>query len=133
MGVAVFASVCVCNCVCVCVPLSSPPIRFPLGELQLAWDFVTVSRGNSLGRVESARDVALNAVGIEGPQYTISRVEEEHCDAAYAHTHVLALAALVMLAANHCCIDLLCLWIVCVSVRVRLSLVCLCVFLGVTA
>ena len=45
------------------------------GELQLAWDFVTVSKVNSLGRVTSMRDDALAAVGPSGPPYVIDHVE----------------------------------------------------------
>ena len=54
-------------------------------ELQLAWDFVTVSSENSLGRVLHMRDDALDAVGPGGPPYVIDRVEEmteAQCDAA---------------------------------------------------
>jgi hypothetical protein len=36
---------------------------FAREELQIAWDFVTVSRENSLGRMEWLRDDVLDAIG----------------------------------------------------------------------
>ena len=59
---------------------------FATADLQLAWDFVTLSRANSLHRVESARDVALAALGSSGPTYRLSKIEGESC----AHVYVLA-------------------------------------------
>jgi len=50
---------------------------FVRNELQLAFDFVTVSRDNSLGRVEWIRDDALARFGENGPAYTITKVEPE--------------------------------------------------------
>lgn len=48
-------------------------------ELQLAWDFVTVSKENSLGRAMWMRDDAAERVGTGGPAYTITEVEEADC------------------------------------------------------
>jgi hypothetical protein len=50
---------------------------FAREDLQLAFDFVTVSRENSLGRVEWIRDDALARFGEEGPAYTLTEVEPE--------------------------------------------------------
>lgn len=52
---------------------------FERAELQIAWDFVTVSRENSLGRMEWLRDDVLDAVGPDGPDYEISSVKDEDC------------------------------------------------------
>ncbi len=52
---------------------------FERGELQLAWDFVTVSADNSLGPVMWMRDDAKERVGGE-PPYTITSVEEGDCE-----------------------------------------------------
>jgi len=48
---------------------------FAREDLLLAFDFVTVSRENSLGRVEWIRDDALERFGEAGPDYTITSVE----------------------------------------------------------
>jgi hypothetical protein len=53
---------------------------FERGELQLAWDFVTVSAENSLGRVMWMRDDAEERVGGDAA-YTITSVEEGDCEA----------------------------------------------------
>ena len=55
-------------------------IGWERGELQLAWDFVTVSEENSLSRVLWMRDDATERVGESGPAYTITEVEEGDCD-----------------------------------------------------
>lgn len=52
---------------------------FAREELQTAWDFVTVSRENSLGRMEWLRDDVLDAVGPDGPDYVIKSVTDEDC------------------------------------------------------
>ncbi|MCB9706810.1 MAG: hypothetical protein H6711_33505 [Myxococcales bacterium] len=52
---------------------------FPRGELQLAWDFTTISRASSLGRMEWIRGDVLDAIGPEGPKYTDLDVEEHDC------------------------------------------------------
>jgi hypothetical protein len=52
---------------------------FPRGELQLAWDFVTVSTDNSLGRMLFMRDDALEQVGDGGPPVSFELVGEEDC------------------------------------------------------
>ncbi|MEE2750711.1 MAG: hypothetical protein VX519_04730 [Myxococcota bacterium] len=54
---------------------------FERGELQLAWDFVTVSRENSLGRLEWMRDDALERSDADGLSYSIDSVEEGDCAA----------------------------------------------------
>lgn len=52
---------------------------FARDELQIAWDFVTVSRDNSIGRMEWLRDDVLDAVGPDGPDYNILSVEDADC------------------------------------------------------
>lgn len=52
---------------------------FAREDLQIAWDFVTVSRDNSLGRMRWLRDDLLAAVGEEGPDYKVSSVVDEDC------------------------------------------------------
>ena len=52
---------------------------FAREELQIAWDFVTVSRENSIGRMEWLRDDVLDAIGPDGPDYEISSVKDEDC------------------------------------------------------
>ena len=52
---------------------------FARADLQLAWDFVTISRESSLGGAEWMRDDAAERVGAEGPAYTITSVEESDC------------------------------------------------------
>jgi hypothetical protein len=52
---------------------------FAREELQIAWDFVTVSRENSLGRMRWLRDDLLAVVGAEGPDYKVSKVEDADC------------------------------------------------------
>ena len=52
---------------------------FPRGELQLAWDFVTVSSENSLGRMIAMRDDALERVADGGPPVSFELVGEEDC------------------------------------------------------
>lgn len=51
------------------------------GELQLAWDFVTVSEESSLDRVLWMRDDAADRVGSAGPAYTITEVQNGDCEA----------------------------------------------------
>lgn len=51
------------------------------GDLQLAWDFVTISQESSLGPVEWMRDDAAEREGDDGPDYTITSVEDEDCSA----------------------------------------------------
>ncbi|MEZ4384260.1 MAG: hypothetical protein R3A79_23200 [Nannocystaceae bacterium] len=52
---------------------------FARGELQLAWDFTTVSRESSLGQMEAIRAQLLDALGDFGPKYTIQSVEDDDC------------------------------------------------------
>jgi hypothetical protein len=52
---------------------------FARGELQLAWDFVTVSSENSLGRMTWMRDDALERVADGGPPVSFELVGEEDC------------------------------------------------------
>ncbi len=52
---------------------------FSRSELQLAWDFVTVSSENSLGRMISIRDDALDRVGDGGPAVSFELISEEDC------------------------------------------------------
>ncbi|TNE88384.1 MAG: hypothetical protein EP330_14980 [Deltaproteobacteria bacterium] len=51
------------------------------GDLQLAWDFVTVSRENSLGKMDRIRELLYEEMGESGPEYTISSVETGNCEA----------------------------------------------------
>jgi len=52
---------------------------FAREELQIAWDFVTVSRENSLGRMEWLRDDVLDAIGPDGPDYVIKSSIDDDC------------------------------------------------------
>jgi hypothetical protein len=45
-------------------------------DLQLAWDYSTASRENNTRAMLAVRDGALAAVGADGPDYTITNVEE---------------------------------------------------------
>ena len=45
-------------------------------SLQLAWDYSTASRENNTSRFLHMRDEALALVGAKGPEYTISKVED---------------------------------------------------------
>jgi hypothetical protein len=49
------------------------------GELQLAWDFVTVSRENSLGPMDKIRDDLYAAIGETGPEYSVTSVDTGDC------------------------------------------------------
>lgn len=51
----------------------------PRGELQLAWDYVTVSRENSLGRMEFMREDGLSRLAAADHPYTIKRYEDHDC------------------------------------------------------
>lgn len=62
----------------------------PREELQLAWDFVTASRENQLGRLEWMRDDALARVGAE-PAYAI-RYTDHDCAAENIGRHVVVTA-----------------------------------------
>jgi len=53
----------------------------PRGELQLAWEFHTISRDNSLGRMIWMRDDALGGLPAGGPDYTVSSTEDADCAA----------------------------------------------------
>lgn len=57
---------------------------FAREELQLAWDFGTISRDSSLGPVLAARDDALTRAG-DSAAITISSVEDEDCAVEGAH------------------------------------------------
>jgi hypothetical protein len=52
---------------------------FAREELQIAWDFVTVSRETGLSRMEWLRDDVLDAIGPDGPDYVIKSVEDADC------------------------------------------------------
>lgn len=56
------------------LPVVLRAARCEADALQLAWDFTTVSRDNSLGRVRYMRDDALKTVGHDGPDYEIDDV-----------------------------------------------------------
>ncbi len=49
-------------------------------ELQLAWDFTTVSEDWSLRTMRHVRDEALAWAGEDGPPYTLTEVEDFGCD-----------------------------------------------------
>lgn len=50
-------------------------------ELQLAWDFHTMSRDSSLGRALWMRDDAVERMAPDGPTYTVTSTEEADCAA----------------------------------------------------
>ncbi len=52
---------------------------FEREELQIAWDFVTVSRETGLSRMEWLRDDVLDAIGPDGPEYVIKSVVDADC------------------------------------------------------
>lgn len=52
---------------------------FARDDLQLAWDFTTVSRSSSLGVAEFIRDDAAERIGPDGPAYVIDEVQDEDC------------------------------------------------------
>jgi hypothetical protein len=52
---------------------------FSRAETQLTWDFVTISKESSLGRMEWIRDDALDFWGESGPDYVITEVEDADC------------------------------------------------------
>jgi len=54
---------------------------FPRGDLQLAWDFVTVSSENSLGRMVAMRDDALDRLSDGGPSVSYELISEDDCSA----------------------------------------------------
>ncbi|HHO52009.1 MAG TPA: hypothetical protein ENK18_14280 [Deltaproteobacteria bacterium] len=54
-------------------------------QLQLAWQFTTISRDNALGRVLWLRDDVLARVGSGGPPYTLTEVEEGDCSVEGEH------------------------------------------------
>lgn len=47
------------------------------GDLQLAWDFTTSSLENDTGSLLHVRDLALAAIGMDGPEYVIDSVEND--------------------------------------------------------
>jgi hypothetical protein len=51
----------------------------PQDDLQLAWDFVTVSHQSSVGRMEFMRDDGLARIGDGGPAYTVKTVTDHDC------------------------------------------------------
>ncbi len=55
---------------------------FSREELQIAWDFVTVSRESSLSRMEWLRDDVLDASGADGVDYDIKSVMDADCSVA---------------------------------------------------
>lgn len=46
------------------------------GDLQIAWDYTTSSRENNTRWMVAMRDDALATVGADGPEYTITKVED---------------------------------------------------------
>ncbi|MCB9763721.1 MAG: hypothetical protein H6739_28385 [Alphaproteobacteria bacterium] len=54
---------------------------FARSELQIAWDFVTISRESSLGRAEWMRDDAAEREGTDGPDYVINQIQDDDCEA----------------------------------------------------
>lgn len=51
----------------------------PRDELILAWDYTTVSRERSLGRAEHMRDDMLARIPSDGPEYTLTSIENADC------------------------------------------------------
>lgn len=49
----------------------------PRAELQLAWDFTTVSEGNATGLLVAMRDDLMAKIGTEGPEYTVKEVKKD--------------------------------------------------------
>jgi len=47
-------------------------------DVQLAWDFTTASRDNQVGWMLHMRDEALEIVGEQGPEYTITTVDTDY-------------------------------------------------------
>lgn len=47
------------------------------GELQLAWDFTTVSEQNATGLLVAMRDDLMAKIGTEGPEYTIKELKKD--------------------------------------------------------
>ncbi|MFW5920301.1 MAG: hypothetical protein ACOCUS_00575 [Polyangiales bacterium] len=52
---------------------------FARDELQLAWDFHTMSRWSSLGQALTAREDLLETLPADGPAYTIETMEDGDC------------------------------------------------------
>lgn len=52
---------------------------FARADLQLAWDFVTVSAESSLATVQAVREAGLAAVPEDGPPYTVTEVSDGTC------------------------------------------------------
>jgi hypothetical protein len=48
----------------------------PRSELQIAWDYTTASRANTTSALLSMRDDALALVGADGPEYVITKTED---------------------------------------------------------
>lgn len=53
---------------------------FARAELQIAWDFTTVSRESSIGRMENIRGQLLETLEEGGPKYDITDIEDASCD-----------------------------------------------------
>jgi hypothetical protein len=58
---------------------------FARGEVQLAWDFMTISQEDSLGRVQFMRDDARSRWGESGPGYVIDSIEDADCKVEGEH------------------------------------------------
>jgi hypothetical protein len=58
---------------------------FSRDSLQLAWDFHTASRENSIGRALTIRDDAVVWFGDNGPPYVIDEIEDADCSVDGAH------------------------------------------------
>lgn len=57
---------------------------FARGELQLAWDFVTMSRDSALGRMDFVRDDGLARLPEGGPAYEVTSTVDGDCAAGEA-------------------------------------------------
>ncbi len=62
---------------------------FPRSELQLAWDYTTISQDSSLGNIIHMRDDALSRMPADGPAYTIDddRTEINDCSVPGENIH----------------------------------------------
>jgi hypothetical protein len=49
----------------------------PRKELQLAWDFTTTTERSSISRLLTMRDRLYAAIGDQGPEYTVTKVEKD--------------------------------------------------------
>ena len=61
---------------------------FPRSELQLAWDFTTISQESSIGNIVHMRDDALSKLPADGPAYTIDDGRTEISDCSVPGTTI---------------------------------------------